>query len=217
MSTIKVNTIDNEGGAVDFPNKLTVRGNAIERTYTSSGTEPNSPSEGDLWYDSGNSLLKHYINSEFKTISINVPTINFGGDRGVFGGGNTDVNNIDYLDITSAGNAVDFGDLTTGMNQNAAGSNSTRGLIAGGSNGGDTINYVTIASTGNASDFGDLSAGNNSSGAATTATRWVTALMGGSNTLEYVTIASTSNTTDFGDLTWSSTYGGASSTAHGGL
>ena len=70
MSTIKVNTIDNEGGAVDFPNKLTVRGNAIERTYTSSGTEPSSPSNGDFWYDTGNDVLKHYINSEFKKSSF---------------------------------------------------------------------------------------------------------------------------------------------------
>ena len=40
MSTLKVNTIGNKGSAVDFPNKLKVRGNAIEQGYTASGTEP---------------------------------------------------------------------------------------------------------------------------------------------------------------------------------
>ena len=128
MSTIKVNTIDNEGGAVDFPNKLTVRGNAIERTYTSSGTEPSSPSNGDFWYDTGNSVLKHYINSEFKTISTVPPTIAWGGSRGVFTLGHTGssfTSQIDFFDITSSGNAADFGDLSVQRNPNPVGSSAT--------------------------------------------------------------------------------------------
>ncbi len=106
MSTIKVNTIDNEGGAVDFPNKLTVRGNAIERTYTSSSTEPSSPSNGDFWYDTGNDVLKHYINSEFKTISFKAATLLDGGTRGIYAGGETSsgsTNVIQYWTIDTAG------------------------------------------------------------------------------------------------------------------
>ena len=62
MSTLKVNTIGNKGSAVDFPNKLKVRGNAIEQAYTASGTEPSSPSAGDIWYDSTNKVVYQYIN-----------------------------------------------------------------------------------------------------------------------------------------------------------
>ena len=114
MSTIKVNTIDNNGSNVDFPNKLTVRGNAIEQGYTASGTEPSSPSEGDYWWDSANDTLYQYINSEFKTVSLAASGIGWGGDRGISGGGLTSgaasTNTITYIDITTPANAQDFGD-----------------------------------------------------------------------------------------------------------
>jgi hypothetical protein len=85
--------------------------------------------------------------------------------RGVFGGGITvsaspfpPVNTIEYITITSTGNASDFGDLTGTRFHNAACSSSTRGIFGGGGNPSiNTIDYITIASNGtNAQDFGDL-------------------------------------------------------------
>jgi hypothetical protein len=85
--------------------------------------------------------------------------------RGVFGGGITisaapfpPVNTIEYITITSTGNASDFGDLTGTRLHNAACSSSTRGVFGGGDNPSiNTIEYITIASNGtNAQDFGDL-------------------------------------------------------------
>tara|TARA_B100001093_G_C26742553_1_gene977338 strand:- start:108 stop:1193 length:1086 start_codon:yes stop_codon:yes gene_type:complete len=205
MSTIKVNTIDNEGGAVDFPNKLTVRGNAIERTYTSSGTEPSSPSEGDFWYDTGNSLLKHYINSEFKTISF-VPPATWYGSRGLNVGGMSS-NAIDYFDITSSGNASDFGNLTSSRRGMGAVSNATYGVFAGGytSTNVNTIDYITVATTGDAADFGDMTAVTRDQMSVSNGNR---ACFGGGSTsgdankIEYITLGVTSgNASDFGDLT----------------
>ena len=206
MSTIKVNTIDNEGGAVDFPNKLTVRGNAIERTYTSSGTEPSSPSEGDFWYDTGNSVLKHYINSEFKTISF-AASFGWGGTRGLFFGGDTgsfaSINTIDYVDISSASNASDFGDMTGSGLYTASMSNSTRAVStrgftgAGGSN---VLMYVTTATTGNATDFGDISTGTTyNGGACSDGSRGIRWAGESGTTIDYITIDTTGNATDFGD------------------
>ena len=71
-------------------------------------------------------------------------------------------NHIDYITISSNGNAVDFGDLTQPRAQPACTAHSTRAVAAGG--GGDPwpggavnyIDYVTIQSKGNGSDFGDL-------------------------------------------------------------
>ena len=69
-------------------------------------------------------------------------------------------NHIDYITISSNGNAIDFGDLTSSRAQSACTAHSTRAVAAGG--GGDpvgtlnVIDYVTIQSKGNASDFGDL-------------------------------------------------------------
>ena len=81
--------------------------------------------------------------------------------RGVFGGGYLGgrVNTIDYIDITTTGNATDFGDLTAIRDDVGAVSSTTRGVIMGGGvTGGSSnvIDYITIATTGNATTFGTL-------------------------------------------------------------
>ena len=135
--------------------------------------------------------------------------------RGVWSGGYSYLaeevihNVIDYVTISSAGNATDFGDMYTGGLYILVGaSSSTRGLIAGGrSSGADTnvIQYVTIATTGNSLDFGDLNQTQQSFiGGVSSTTRAVFAggIVSGarSNIMDYVTIATTGNATDFGDL-----------------
>ena len=72
-------------------------------------------------------------------------------------------NVIDFVTISTLGNAQDFGDTTVAVNGLASASNSTRGLHAGGRTGSpvsealkNDIGFITIASAGNATDFGDL-------------------------------------------------------------
>lgn len=210
MSTLKVNTIGNKGSAVDFPNKLKVRGNAIEQAYTASGTEPSSPSAGDIWWDSTNEVVYQYINSEFKTISL-APPMNWGGDRAVT---TTDSSGYKYYTIPTPSAASTFGDYSTSHNHDrgAACSSKTRGLFAGGSAAGtltNIIEYITIASVGNGTDFGDLVGTFYYVAGASNGTR---ALFGGgykngasssheSNDIQYVTIDTAGNAADFGDLT----------------
>ena len=133
-----------------------------------------------------------------------------GGDRGVFMGGLIipsspyHANKIDYVTITSTGNATNFGTLSTQRSKTrAAGSNGTRGIQGGGQPFTDIIDYVTIASTGNASDFGDLDQACSEVACCSNSIRGV--FCGGStpgaiNTMQYVTIDTTGDTTDFGDL-----------------
>ena len=133
--------------------------------------------------------------------------------RGIFQGGNAGPgtpysNVIDYITISSVGNAADFGDLTVGRRSGiGGGNNSTRGLAAGGYNGGgiNVIDYVTMATVGNSTDFGDLSAGKFRLGSTSNNTR---ALFFGGSTpgaqnagIVYITIATTGNSSVFGDLT----------------
>ena len=66
------------------------------------------------------------------------------------------VNTIEYITISSFGNAIDFGDLTVARQRAASCSTSIRGVFAGGVGPLNVIDYITIASTGNAQDFGDL-------------------------------------------------------------
>ena len=71
--------------------------------------------------------------------------------------GTSDV--IDYVTISSAGNATDFGDLTSARYDNPGLSNNIRGVFAGGNPGSALVlDYITIASTGDAADFGDVTA-----------------------------------------------------------
>ena len=144
------------------------------------------------------------------------------GNRAVFGGGYGTPSyktTIDYITISTLGNAISFGSATSARYSSAGCSSLTRGIFAGGETGpspvtySNTIDYVTIASTGNAEDFGDLSGvstGRRSYLAAcSSSTRGV--FGGGSeisspatlsqvNTIDYITISATGNAVDFGDL-----------------
>lgn len=227
---------------------------------------------------------------EFVTISITGNVIDFGdltfardffaacssSTRGLFGGGfspsptNIRFNVIDYITIAATGNAVDFGDLSLLIQQNASCSSTTRGIFAGGYNpsplaaninvinfvtistlgnatdfgdlnavrvghascsnftrgifaGGYTptavrIDFITIASIGNATTFGDLTVGRNNLTGCSSTTRGV--FVGGSpgiNTIDYITILSTGNAIDFGDLLAGQVRMGGFSNGHGGL
>ena len=169
MTEIRADNIQDRAGTgkPDFDTAPTHSGGSAlstlaEPTYTSASSEPSSPSNGDLWWDSANSENYIYANDEWRKITLGgsgSANVNFswGGNRGLSGGGKTtgQVNTIVYWDITSAGNAVDFGDLqSTNKFNTRSGSSATRGLwTGGGSTQTDEIDYVTISTTGNASDF----------------------------------------------------------------
>ncbi len=67
-------------------------------------------------------------------------------------------NIIEFITMSTEGNAQDFGDLTNSVMSHAACSSSTRSVQAGGitPSNVNTMQYVTIATTGNATDFGDM-------------------------------------------------------------
>ena len=150
-----------------------------------------------------------------------------GGRRAGYNGGISNV--IEYVTMTSTGNATDFGDVYQANVRDSSGhSSSTRGVINIGTYNNDTfsnvIHYVTIGSTGNSADFGDLTLGRYKSQASGNATRGVCAagkgLLGGgvyAKTIDYITYASTGNSTDFGDMSKSTEETFATSNAHGGL
>ena len=122
---------------------------------------------------------------------------------------------IDFVQISTLGNAVDFGNISRIENGLSSSSgSSTRALIWGGYDGGspfgnsNTIDYITISSTGNSFEFGGYD--NNGvaaygNGSLSDNIRSV-AFGGGSNTdpstvMQYVSIASLGNSSDFGNLT----------------
>jgi hypothetical protein len=227
--TLKVNTITNVAGtgAPNIPDGVTIAGTALasvnQLEYTSSASEPASPSDGALWWDTSDDKFYMYVNDTWVEVSYsNLPPPPFVGSRGLFGGGytTTDINTIDYVTIATPSNAVDFGDLTASMRFLSCCSNGTRGIFGGGTASSNTnvIDYVTIATTGNATDFGDLTVARFGLAACSDGTYGVFGGGAGpSNVIDYVTIATAGNATDFGDLTEYRSYRGACSDGIYGL
>ena len=136
-----------------------------------------------------------------------------GRDRAIRAGGiitspaTARVDNIDYVNVSTTGNATDFGNLSTNLAQGGACASSTRGIVGGctpnGSSNTNNIEYITISSTGNAFDFGDFTKLGHSRDGASNNTRGI--FFGrASNPLsfsdiEYITIATLGNAIDFGD------------------
>ena len=195
----------------------------IGKAYTSSGTEPSSPANGDLWYDSDNDKLYYYVAGEFKQIThSNAVTFTWGGSRGIMAGGQNSstgrTNTIQYWDMSSASNASDFGDLSAARYQMSGLSNGSRAVFARGSefSGGavkvNTIEYITTSTTGNATDLGDALAASGQNGA-NGACDGTTGLFAGDdsssshyNRIQKITVATTGNASDYGDLTIGSWY-----------
>ena len=217
MTVLRVNTLSGIGtggpvfdGELEFNSQNYVilpKGTTSDRVGV--GSTP-----GALRYNTDSNKVELYDGSQWTEVQASRPDLN-GGARGVFGSGSTAggyINNIDYITISSTGNAIDFGDMSFLRGLLSACASSTRGVFGGGysdapSPGGvsNVIDYVTISSTGNAIDFGDLTvAGRGFNSSCSSSTR---GLFGGGrdggtfyNIIDYITIASTGNAVDFGDL-----------------
>ena len=177
---------------------------------------------GAMRFNSDSQKLEYWNGSAWFQVHTATSNLATAGDptpgaRGLIGGGYDGGSpgrevQIQYLNISSAGNTVDFGDLTQGRSDLGAFSSSTRGVFAGGFPDGsysDTIDFVTIASTGDATDFGNLTLARQPPAGCSNSTR---GLVGGGfgnpgpgnidlDIIDYVTIASTGDAVDFGNLT----------------
>ena len=164
---------------------------------------------GAMRFNSDSQKLEYWNGDVW--MQIHTETVSPIGGRYLQGGGWTspaDTNVISYVNTSTRGNAIDFGDLIRDQRHASALANNIRGVWDGGYKtsvgGSNVVEYVTIATAGNTQDFGDSTA-QYSSGSCANQTRGI--LAGGyaspSNldTIEYITFTSTGNATDFGNLT----------------
>lgn len=215
MSEIKVSKLTSRAGtgAPDFSQGVKISGTAstlLAPTRTESATEPESPSNGDTWYDTDNDTYDVYINDEWKRfIGEGSGGAVWYGDRGVIAGGvlnnGNRVSDIRYFDITTTGNTTDFGDLTQGRLAASTSGDGTYATFTGGNISSNTniIDYITVATVGNATDFGDMRiAGRNGPQGIGDGTYGIfSGNYANTNNIDYITIAVPSNSTAFGDLT----------------
>ena len=130
-------------------------------------------------------------------------------------------NTMEFVTISTLGNATDFGDMQDGRVFCSSASNAIRGLIVGDSYPiTNVITFITIATLGTDQDFGDMYSARDGACSAASSTRIVT--MGGrnpsnSNEIDYGQIMTKGNFVDFGNLSSTATFMGGCSNGHGGL
>ena len=166
---------------------------------------------GAIRFNTDSSQMEIYDGNQWTGILATSPELQTGGGRGVFFSGAPSNNAaIDFINISTTGNAGDFGDLAGYRVQGAAAGSRTRGLYAGGEAPSivNTIEFITFSSQGtDAQDFGDMvtnqyrrmngmGCGNQTRGLFSGG--WTGSVT--SNHIDYVTIAQTGNSVDFGDL-----------------
>ena len=166
--------------------------------------------EGMMRFNTDLNTMEFYNGNEWRqfTYVADIKTNPQGCGRAVIIGGTGGTNNstIEFFNITTLGNSLNFGSLSTAKSSGGGCSNSIRGISGGGyvSPGRvNTMDYVTIQSEGDAIDFGDLTTSRNSNAGCSSSTRGL--WCGGqaptySNIIEYAEIMTLGDAIDFGDL-----------------
>ncbi len=172
-----------------------------------SNERKNSPIEGTVRFNDDLNTLEFFNGNEWRQFTYNQGQ----SGRGVFTGGAPDAVDryMQYINIPTLGDAVDFGTLLHDHGIHGCCGSETRGIVGGGYDSGEggnsqsDIEYFTIASAGNAIDFGDLDAQEfRNCGGCSNSTRGLF-FAGGHpsyyNTIEYIEIGTLGNALDFGD------------------
>ena len=218
-STACIGTVE----SVSVENHFSVPSGDIAQRDESAGY-----SEGCIRYNIELGTMEFFNGNEWRQFNYTVDVQNSAG-RGITAGSYPgEVEHIEFINISTKGNSLSFGDMTEHQGLFDAASSSTRMVTSGGYNssfGGGAvmdIQYVTIASAGNTIDFGDQTQGTYGTGASSSSTRAL--IMGGNrmptnapfndgndgnNTICTIEIATIGNAIDFGDLSERRAYPGA--------
>ena len=161
---------------------------------------------GSMRFNEDLATLEFYTGDEWRT--VNSYSRGNAAGRAVIAGGNNPgepngTADIDYVNISSLGNSINFGQLTDGRFLLGRASSETRGLFGGGDPGpskSDVIDYITIASEGNAIDFGNLADSGRCPAGASSSTRGLFLGTDATNAIEFIQISTLGDALDFGDL-----------------
>ena len=183
-----------------------------------SNNPPIEVPQGAIRLNTDSQKLEFFAQDRWFQMATNVTNID-GGARGIFAGGDPSRDtNMDYITISSKGNATDFGDypISNGTGTRGIVANNTRGFIGGGESpsAGDSHNVIgkfEFASTGSAIDFANLSWTSKGGAGLSNATRGIMTRGYGAPTLsrneiDFFTMATQADALDFGDVQSGATY-----------
>ena len=174
ISTIDFINIPTTGDANNFGD--------LRRAFDSGGGNVQSPTRGIFAGGyTGSEYYTQFKDIDFITFATQGNSTQFGelftgryrfngcsgSTRGVFMGGRytssqpntiSSMDVMDYITLSTDGNAQDFGNLSQTRGMNVCASSLIRGLCMGGGApaNSNVIDYITFSTTGNATDFGDL-------------------------------------------------------------
>jgi len=164
---------------------------------------------GALRFNTDNAKLEYFDGNQYVNITTDSPEQHTGGALGVYMGGSGTTDRIDEVQISTTGDSIDFGNITSSRNSNGDGgmASRVRGFFANGQSPiAGRIEFITFASRGNATTFGTMTSSiTNGAASASDSTRGL--IFGGYaapatlNVIQYITMASSGNGVDFGDLT----------------
>ena len=170
---------------------------------------------GAMRFNTDSSQMEIYDGNQWTGILGTSPEQQTGGTRGlIFGGeGSNPRNTIQFFNVDTTGNAIDFGDMNDERTEGMACASRVRAFAVGGFLGSSPTNYtntldmVTIASTGNATNFADAHRQTGQAASVASSTRAVTGggVYSGSNgatnnNIDFFTMSSQADGLDFGDL-----------------
>ena len=170
---------------------------------------------GAMRFNTDSSQMEIYDGNQWTGILSTSPELQTGGTRGLlFGGeGSNPRNTIQFVNVDSTGNAIDFGDMNDERTEGMACASREFAFAVGGFLGSSPTNYtntldrVTIASTGNATNFADAHRQTGQAASVASSTRAVTGggVYSGSNgstnnNIDFFTMSSQADGLDFGDL-----------------
>ena len=217
MSEARIDSLSNESntGGPTLSGITTFSGtNYFVPPVGNTAQRPQDPQKGEIRFNTDTAHLEYYRGDTIGWSEVEAIEAAPIGGRAVInlgdnGGGQT----IDYITISTTGNALDFGDTPKKYYEATGLSNNTRGVFCGGTYGGEdgVMEFIEFATLGNAVDFGDQAENNNCMGGVGDHVRGI--MTGGaspaSNIIQYITIPSKGNATDFGaDQPFSGAYCG---------
>ena len=204
-------------GDFNVSSASTLASSVNELTVTNSFSVPTGNTDsrihchtaGSMRFNEDLGTLEFYTGDQWRTVNSFADNGNRG--RGIFGGfGPSPTSQAIYsINIHSASNAVNFGDLfTTHVSRIKALSSSTRGVFGTGAPSASPfaiLDYITIASEGNGIEFGNLTQSGISvfSGCMlSSSTRGIIqeATNPTTNVISFIEIATVGNAVDFGDM-----------------
>ena len=215
MSEARIDSLSNESntGGPTLSGITTFSGtNYFVPPVGDTAERPENPEKGSIRFNTDTKHLEYYRGDGIGWAEIEASSEELdGGHRGVFMGGHNEpdpsqvYSTIDYITLSTLGNALSFGDLISSEQEGSAFSSSTRGFYFGGDPAETVIETIVFASAGSqtATSFGNLTATSKTGIGLANATRGIAYLNNG-DIIDYVTMASTGTPQDFGNASFSS-------------